>query len=99
MLLKGKTIVVTGGNSGIGEGIVEAAGAHGANVVIDYVVHPEETEHLVALVNKLGGRAVAVQADVSVLADLHKMIKAAVSSYGRIDALVNNAGIENRSSL
>jgi NAD(P)-dependent dehydrogenase (short-subunit alcohol dehydrogenase family) len=48
MLLEGKSVVVTGGNSGIGEAIVIAAAAEGANVVIDYVVHPEETTALIA---------------------------------------------------
>jgi len=65
VLLKGKTIVVTGGNSGIGEAIVLAAASEGANVVIDYVVHPEATDDLIAQVEKAGGRAVGVQADVS----------------------------------
>jgi glucose 1-dehydrogenase len=99
MLLEGKTIVVTGGNSGIGEAIVKAAAAQGANVVIDYVTHPEETRAIIAGVEKLGGRAVGVQADVSRAADLHKMVKTAVETYGRLDALVNNAGIETRSSI
>lgn len=99
LLLEGRTMVVTGGNSGIGEAIVQAAAAQGANVVIDYVAHPEETEQLIARVEKLGGRAVGVQADVSRAADLHKMVTTAVNTYGRLDALVNNAGIETRTSI
>jgi glucose 1-dehydrogenase len=99
MLLEGKSMVVTGGNSGIGEAIVLAAAAEGANVVIDYVVHPDETKDLVAKVEAAGGHAVGVQADVSKSDDLHRMIKAAVDNYGRLDVLVNNAGIETRTSL
>jgi len=99
MLLEGKTVVVTGGNSGIGEAIVLAAAAEGANVVIDYVVHPEETTELVGKVEAAGGKAVGVQADVSKPADLHTMIKTAVDAYGRLDVLVNNAGIETRTSI
>jgi glucose 1-dehydrogenase len=99
MLLKGKTVVVTGGNSGIGEAIVLAAADEGANLVIDYVAHPEETEALVQRIEKAGGRAVGIQADVSKSADLHAMIKKAVDTFGRLDVLVNNAGIENRTSL
>ncbi|MHB1490205.1 MAG: SDR family NAD(P)-dependent oxidoreductase [Cellulomonas sp.] len=99
MLLTGKTIVVTGGNSGIGEAIVLAAAAEGANVVIDYVAHPEETTALIARVEAVGGHAVGVQADVSKVADVQTMIRTAVETYGRLDVLVNNAGIETRTSV
>jgi glucose 1-dehydrogenase len=99
LLLAEKTIVVTGGNSGIGEAIVVAAAAEGANVVIDYVAHPEETTSLIARVEGAGGHAVGVQADVSQAPDLHRMIETAVSTYGRLDVLINNAGIETRTSL
>ena len=99
MLLQGKSVVVTGGNSGIGEAIVLAAAAEGANVVIDYVAHPEDTTALIAKVEAAGGHAVGVQADVSQAADLHKMVQTAVDSYGRLDVLINNAGIETRTSL
>jgi glucose 1-dehydrogenase len=99
VLLQGKSVVVTGGNSGIGEAIVLAAAAEGANVVIDYVTHPEETTALIAKVEAAGGHAVGVQADVSKAADLHTMVSTAVEAYGRLDVLINNAGIENRTSL
>jgi len=99
MLLSRKSIVVTGGNSGIGEAIVLAAAAEGANVVIDYVAHPEETTELTSKVEAAGGHAVGVQADVSQAADLQRMMQAAVDAYGRLDVLINNAGIETRTSL
>ena len=99
MLLDGKSVVVTGGNSGIGEAIVLAAAAEGANVVIDYVAHPDETTALIAKVEAAGGHAVGVQADVSQAADLHTMVQTAVDTFGRLDVLINNAGIETRTSL
>lgn len=99
MLLQDKSIVVTGGNSGIGAAIVLAAAAEGANVVVDFVDHQDETTSLIAKVEANGGHAVGVEADVSRPADLYTMIQKAVDSYGRLDVLVNNAGIETRTSL
>jgi glucose 1-dehydrogenase len=99
VLLEGKSIVVTGGNSGIGEAIVLAAAAEGANVVVDYVTNPAEATAVVEKVEAAGGKAVAVEADVSKIDDLQKLVRAAVDSFGRLDALVNNAGIETRTSI
>lgn len=99
MLLDGKTIIVTGGNSGIGEAIVVAAAAEGANIVIDYVAHPDETTGIIAKIEAAGGHAVGVQADVSKAADLHRMVATAVDTFGRLDVIVNNAGIETRTSI
>jgi len=65
VLLKGTTIVVTGGNSGIGAAIVLAAAAEGANIVIDYAAHPDDTDTLIDKVAAAGGHAVGVRADVS----------------------------------
>jgi glucose 1-dehydrogenase len=99
MLLQGKTMIVTGGNSGIGEAIVLAAAAEGANVVVDYVVHPDETERVVTKIQQAGGKAVGVRADVSRVGDLSTMVDTAVNAFGRLDVLVNNAGVETRSSI
>ncbi len=99
MLLRGKTLVVTGGNSGIGAAIVRAAAAEGANVVVDFVVRPEATDEIVAAIEQLGGHAVGVQADVTKAGELHKMIRMAVDTYGRLDVLINNAGIQARTSI
>ena len=99
MLLKGKSIVVTGGNSGIGKAIVLAAAAEGANVVVDYRMHPDYAAEVVAAAGRAGGRAVGVEADVSRTEDLHRIIQTAVENFGRLDVLVSNAGIETRTSL
>jgi glucose 1-dehydrogenase len=96
MSLKNKVAIVTGGNSGIGQAIVLELASQGASVVIDYVAHPEATEALNQQVGSLGAQSVGVEADVSKPAELEKLIAAAVSRFGRVDIMVNNAGIETR---
>jgi glucose 1-dehydrogenase len=99
MNLKGKTAIVTGGNSGIGLAIVLELAKQGANIVIDYVAHPEATAALEQQVRALGEQAIGVQADVSQVAELQKLIDAAVQKFGRVDIMVNNAGVETRTSV
>ena len=99
MVLKGKSIVVTGGNSGIGKAIVLAAAAEGANVIVDYRMHPDYAAEVIAAAGRAGSRAVGVEADVSHTEDLCRIIRAAVENFGRLDVLVSNAGIETRTSL
>jgi len=99
MNLKDKVAIVTGGNSGIGMAIVLALAEEGANVVIDYVAHPEATEKLEQRVHALGDQAIGVQADVSKIEDLERLIAAAVDAFGRVDIMVNNAGVETRTSI
>ncbi len=97
--LTGKTAIVTGGNSGIGEAIVKALAAAGAAVVIDYVARPGDTADIVKDITSAGGRALGVEADASTTAGIDALIAAAVDTYGRLDVFVNNAGIETRQSL
>lgn len=99
MKLKGKIAIVTGGNSGIGKAIALELAREGAQIVIDYVSHPEATEALEAQIAELGQRAIGVKADVSQLGDLRELFTAAVKEFGRVDILINNAGIETRSSI
>jgi len=99
MSLEGKVAIVTGGNSGIGKAIVLTLAAEGANVVVDYVSHPEATEELERQIAALGERSIGVEADVSKVEDLQSLIDAAVKAYGRLDIMVNNAGVETRSSI
>jgi glucose 1-dehydrogenase len=97
--LTGKVAIVTGGNSGIGKGIVLALAEHGANIVIDYVSNPDATEALEQQVIALGDQAIGVDADVSKIEDLQRLVDAAVSAFGRVDIMVNNAGVETRTSV
>ena len=99
MSLKGKVAVVTGGNSGIGMAIVLELAKQGANIVIDYVSHPEATEAVEKQVAALGSQAIGVDADVSKVADLQNLIDTAVRQFDRVDIMVNNAGVETRTSI
>jgi glucose 1-dehydrogenase len=97
--LHGKVAIVTGGNSGIGKAVVLALAEQGAKVVIDYVADEAATEELERKIASLGEEAVGIEADVSKLEDLQRMVDTAVSTYGRLDVMVNNAGIETRTSV
>lgn len=99
MSLAGKVAIVTGGNSGIGMAIVLELARQGARVVIDYVAHPEATDALVKQVAALGSQAIGVAANVSQVSDLQKLIDTAVKTFGRLDVMVNNAGVETRTSI
>jgi glucose 1-dehydrogenase len=99
MSLKGKVAIVTGGNSGIGQAIALELARQGANIVIDYVVHPEATADEEQQIIAMGDQAIGVQADVSQVAELQKLIDEAVKAFGRVDIMVNNAGVETRTSI
>jgi glucose 1-dehydrogenase len=99
MSLNNKVAIVTGGNSGIGKAIVLELARQGARIVIDYVVHPETTEVLEQQIAKLGDQSVGVDADVSKLSDLQRLVDTAVRSFSRVDIMVNNAGVETRTSV
>jgi glucose 1-dehydrogenase len=99
MALAGKVAVVTGGNSGIGKAIALELARQEARIVIDYIAHPDATEALEKEIAALGDQSVGVQADVSRIADLDKLVGAAVGAFGRIDIMVNNAGVETRTSV
>ncbi len=99
MDLEGKVAVVTGGNSGIGMAIVLELAKHGASIAIDYIAHPEATEVLEQRVAAMGNQVVGVEADVSKVADLERLIDTTVKRFGRLDIMVNNAGVETRTSV
>ncbi len=98
MTLNGKVAIVTGGNSGIGKAIVLALAEAGASIVIDYVANEQATEDLERKVAALGDRVIGVEADVSKVDELQRLIEATVNAFGRLDVMVNNAGIETRTS-
>ena len=99
MSLHGKVAIVTGGNTGIGKAVVLALAKEGADIVIDYIADEDAEVLLEAEVKGLGDKVVGVKADVSKIDDLRTLVTTAVSTFGRLDIMVNNAGIETRTSV
>jgi glucose 1-dehydrogenase len=99
MRLKGKIAIVTGGNSGIGKSIVIELAKQGANVVIDYLIGNQGLDALEKEIVSFGDQALGVQADVSKVSEIQKIINAAVKQFGRVDVMVNNAGVETRTGI
>jgi glucose 1-dehydrogenase len=92
--LKGQSALVTGANSGIGEAVAIRLGEAGADVVVNYVVHPETADQVVEKIRSAGSRAIAVKADVSKEEEVKEMFQTMFREFGTIDILVNNAGIQ-----
>ena len=91
--LAGKVAVVTGASKGIGASIAEHLAAEGAAVVVNYSSSKAGADAVVKRIKDKGGKAVAVQADVSKPADINRLFAETKSGFGRLDILVNNAGI------
>lgn len=91
--LSGKVAVVTGASKGIGAAIAKAFAAEGASVVVNYASSRADAEAIVEAIGAEGGKAVAVQGDVTRVADAKKIIDAAITNYGRLDVVVNNSGV------
>jgi len=91
--LEGKVAVVTGASKGIGASIAKHLAAEGASVVVNYSSSKEGADLVVAQITKAGGRAVAVKANVSKKAEIVNLFAETKKAFGRLDVLVNNAGI------
>ncbi|MGZ5823831.1 MAG: glucose 1-dehydrogenase [Hyphomicrobium sp.] len=91
--LKGKVAVVTGASKGIGAGIAKRFGEAGASVVVNYSSSREGADRVVAEITKAGGKAIAVKADVSKAAEVKALFDETKRAYGKLDVLVNNAGV------
>ena len=93
MDMKGKTVVITGGNTGIGKEIAIVFGKQGANVVINYIVNEEAALEVKTHIQEAGGDAITVFGDVTKLSDCESIIKTGIEAFGKIDTLINNSGI------
>jgi 3-oxoacyl-[acyl-carrier protein] reductase len=91
--LKGKVAVVTGASKGIGADIARGLAAEGAAVVVNYASSKEGADRVVAEITGKGGKAVAVQGDVSRAADVKRIFAETKEAFGQLDVLVNNAGV------
>lgn len=97
--LDGKVVAVTGGDQGIGRAIVERLAGEGADVALCYRSNKAGADEVVAVVQKVGRKAVALQCDVSNVAEGQHFVADTVKQLGRIDILVNNAGLERRADF
>ncbi len=91
--LRDKVAIVTGASRGIGRAIALALASEGANVVVNYASSSTAADAVVAEITAMGGSAIAVAADVSQADQVDTLVNAAMEKWGRIDVLVNNAGI------
>lgn len=91
--LMGRVAIVTGASNGIGRAIAERVAQEGATVVVNYGKSADKAKQVVAGIETNGGKALAIQADMSQVADVGRLVKDTVKTFGRLDILVNNAGM------
>jgi 3-oxoacyl-[acyl-carrier protein] reductase len=97
--LQGKVAIVTGASRGIGRAIAESLAGAGALVAVNHRASAEQAEETVAAIERTGGRALAVQADISSVAAVRRLVETTVAQLGGLDILVNNAGVGNRTAM
>jgi glucose 1-dehydrogenase len=95
--LAGQKALVTGANSGIGEGVALSLAEAGADIVINYVSHPEAAEAVAHKIEQMGQKALTIKADVSDESEVQTMFKQMCKEMGTIDILINNAGLQQDS--
>lgn len=91
--LAGQVAIVTGSSRGIGRAVAERLGREGASVVVNYVRNADKARDVVSAIESAGVRALAIQADMSHIADVRRLFRETLEHFGRLDILVNNAGL------
>jgi 3-oxoacyl-[acyl-carrier protein] reductase len=91
--LKDRVAIVTGASRGIGRSIAQTFAQEGAKIAVNYITSEKEAKQLEEEINKQGGQAFHLKADVSKASDVKQLVKATLDRFGRIDILVNNAGV------
>ncbi len=99
MRLKDKVVIVTGGARGMGRAYCIALGREGAKVVVNYANNRSAADEVVGLITGAGGQARAFQADVGTKSEVEGMVEFAVTTYGRLDVMVSNAGVVHKAAL
>ena len=97
--LEGKAAVVTGGGRGIGRAICLGYAKEGADIIVNYATRDQPALEVVAMIQKMGRKAVAVKGNVALRADAERIIQSAIDHFGKIDILVNNAGATQTAML
>lgn len=96
MRLQGKTAIVTGAGTGIGQAIAIAFAQEGAAVVVDYVGNPSVSKDTITRINAMGGKSLGIDADISIPDQVNALVQQTVAAFGKLDIFVNNAGIEKK---
>jgi 3-oxoacyl-[acyl-carrier protein] reductase len=97
--LASKVAIVTGASRGIGRAIAESLAAAGASVVVNHRDSAAQAAETVAAIERAGGRATAIQADMESIADIQRLIETTIKTFSALDILVNNAGVGNRTAM
>jgi glucose 1-dehydrogenase len=97
--IEGQRAVITGANSGIGEGVARGYAEAGARVVVNYVTGEERARQIVSEIRSAGGEAMAIRADVSNEAEVKAMFAQVIDTWGSVDILVNNAGLQRDAKI